>query len=180
MELSQLGDRICIMGPSNSGKSTLADAIARRLQMQVVHLDVLYHLPGTDWEPRPFADFERLHDESIQAPRWVMDGNYSQLLPQRLARATGLILLDISAPLSLYRYLRRSWFQPVRIGALDGGRDSVKWIMLKHIAVVSPRNRRRYADLLPTLDLPTVYLPSTRQIAACYKTWKLNMNPARK
>ena len=39
-----------------------------------------------------------------------MDGNYSSCLPQRLARATGLILLDLSTPLSLWRYARRTWF----------------------------------------------------------------------
>lgn len=173
MDLSALGDRICIMGPSNSGKSTLADAIGRKLPLPVVHLDALFHLPGTDWEPRPFADFQRLHDMAIEEPRWVMDGNYSQLLPQRLAHATGLILLDVSAPVSLFRYLRRSWFQRTRIGALEGGRDSVKWIMLRHIAVTSPKNRRRYAELLPTLHLPTVYLSSARQIDACHAAWDL-------
>lgn len=173
MQLSSLGERICIMGPSNSGKSTLADAIARKLHLPVVHLDVLFHLPGTDWEPRPSADFQHLHDEAIREPSWVMDGNYSQVLPQRLARATGLILLDIAAPLSLYRYLRRSWFQPARIGALHGGRDSVKWVMLRHIAVTSPKNRKRYAELLPTLTLPTVYLQSAREIDACYAAWDL-------
>lgn len=175
MELSALGDRICVMGPSNSGKSTLADALARKLHLPVTHLDVLYHLPGTDWEPRPFEDFQRLHGEAIGEPRWVMDGNYSQLLPQRLQRATGLILLDISAPLSLYRYLRRSWFQPARIGALEGGRDSVKLVMLRHIAVTSPKNRKRYAKLLPTLSLPTMELRSRRQIHAAYIAWSLTL-----
>ena len=140
----------------------------------MIHLDVLYHLPGTDWEPRPSADFKLLHNEAIQERCWVMDGNYSQVLPQRLERATGLILLDISAPLSLYRYLRRSWFQSTRIGALDGGRDSVKWDMLRHIVVTSAKNRQRYAALLPTLRLPTVYLSSARQVAACYAAWDLS------
>ena len=46
--LDDLGPRICIMGPSNSGKSTLADAIARACDLPVVHLDQLHHLPGTD------------------------------------------------------------------------------------------------------------------------------------
>ena len=37
MNLSDLGDRICILGPSNSGKSTLADAIARKRGLEPVH-----------------------------------------------------------------------------------------------------------------------------------------------
>jgi adenylate kinase family enzyme len=111
MTLTELGPRICIMGPSNSGKSTLAEAIAKARGLQVVHLDQLHHLPHTDWVPRPPAEFTALHDAAIAGDRWVMDGNYSRLLPQRLRRATGLILLDVPTTTSLYRYIRRCWFE---------------------------------------------------------------------
>ena len=104
MNLDTLGPRICILGPSNSGKSTLADAIAAKQGLEPIHLDRLYHLPHTDWQPRPAGEFLTLHDAAIAGERWVMDGNYSSCLPQRLARATGLILLDLSTPLSLWRY----------------------------------------------------------------------------
>jgi adenylate kinase family enzyme len=172
--LRELGDRICIMGPSNSGKSALADAIARKNRAQTIHLDVLHHLPGTDWEPRPFADFQRLHDAAIETPRWVIDGNYSQLLPQRLERATALILLDIPTPLSLLRYIRRCLFRRGRIGSLEGGKDSVKWQILKHIAITTRKNRRRYVELQRMVELPKVYLSSARQIEACYLEWGLH------
>ena len=173
VELTELGDRIYIMGPSNSGKSTLAEAIARKSQTLAIHLDVLHHLPGTNWIPRPFADFQRLHDSAIMADRWVIDGNYSQLLPQRLARATGFILLDIPTPLSLFRYIRRTLARRGRIGALEGGKDSVKWDVLKHIAITTPRNRKRYAELQRTIELPKIFLASPEQIDACYSEWEL-------
>ena len=137
MTPDELGPRICIMGPSNSGKSTLADLIAGAQGLDVVHLDRLQHLPRTDWVPRPEEEFAALHDAAIMAPRWVMDGNYSRLLPQRLARATGLILLDVSTPVGLYHYLRRCWFERDRRGALEGAPDRVTWAMLHHIAVAT-------------------------------------------
>jgi len=89
MDLSELGNRICILGPSNSGKSTLADAIARKRNLEVVHLDLLFHLPNTDWEQRPKGEFMALHDTAIAGERWVMDGNYAIGMPQRFQRATG-------------------------------------------------------------------------------------------
>jgi adenylate kinase family enzyme len=169
MTLDDLGPRICIMGPSNSGKSTLALAIARARGMTPVHLDQLFHLPNTDWVPRPREAFIALHDEAIQGANWVMDGNYSIGLKQRLARATGLILLDTSTATSLYRYARRSWFERGRLGALAGGQDSVKWSMIRHITGPSRENRRRYKEMLGQIDLPRIYLFGPRALAGFYR-----------
>jgi adenylate kinase family enzyme len=173
MQLADLGERICILGPSNSGKSTLAEAIARKRGLKVVHLDLLYHLPNTDWKIRPSDEFVALHDVAISGERWVMDGNYSKCMPQRFLRATGLILLDVSTPASLFRYWRRSIFERQRVGALEGGRDSIKWSMIYHIAVVTPKNRKRYANMFHDIDLPKVRLASIHAIKQCYQRWGL-------
>jgi adenylate kinase family enzyme len=117
VQLSKLGQRICIWGPSNSGKSTLANAIASKLDLPVVHLDQLHHLPNTNWQLRPANEFSELHYAAIMRDRWVIDGNYSKLFRQRLQSATGLILLDISTPASLFRYVRRTIFEHARVGA---------------------------------------------------------------
>ena len=166
MGLDGLGRRICILGPSNSGKSTLAVAIGRARGLPVVHLDRLRHLPDTDWHLREQAAFIALHDRAIAADAWVIDGNYSIGLKQRLARATGVIVLDISAGRSLWRYLRRCWWRTNRAGGLDGGRDRVKWAMIRHILLTTPSNRRRYTALYHDLTLPKRRLASARQIAA--------------
>lgn len=114
-----------------------------------------------------------LHDEAIRQEQWVMDGNYTRTLPQRLSRATGVILLDISTTTSLWRYLRRTWFEPDRKGALGGGKDSVKWQMLHHIAIVTPRNRRRYADLYEQLTIPKCKLTTTKDLNLFYQAEQL-------
>ncbi|MBZ9985492.1 AAA family ATPase [Mesorhizobium sp. BH1-1-5] len=173
MNLSDLGDRICILGPSNSGKSTLANVITRKRGLEAVHLDQLFHRPNTDWEQRPRDEFIALHDIAIAGERWVMDGNYSVCMPQRLQRATGLILLDISTASSLLRYFRRTLFEKDRPGALQGGRDSVKWDMIHHIAVVQPRNRKKYRAMFEEFDLPKLQLSSLRAIKQCFRDWNL-------
>ena len=167
--LDELGGRICILGPSNAGKSTLAQAIGRQRQLPVVHLDQLYHLPNSDWVARPTRDFWRLHDEAIAQERWVMDGNYSNCTPQRLARATGLILLELPTLTSLLRYLRRCWFERERAGALAGGRDSVKWDMLRHIAVVTPKNRPKRLAFYDNATMPKLLLATPRELQQFYE-----------
>ncbi|WP_294316156.1 AAA family ATPase [uncultured Sphingomonas sp.] len=169
MTLNELGPRICIMGPSNSGKSTLAEAIAKARGLQVVHLDQLRHLPHSDWVPRPPAEFAALHDTAISGDRWVMDGNYSRLLRQRLRRATGLILLDVPTTTSLYRYVRRCWFERDRRGGLEGGRDSVKWDMIRHITIATRANRTRYRTLFDDITLPKIQIASPAALTAFYR-----------
>ncbi len=95
ISLNELGPRICILGPSNSGKSTLAQAIASKVKRPIIHLDQLYHFPDTQWQAREEAEFRELHLNAISGESWVMDGNYVRTLPERLTRASGLILLDL-------------------------------------------------------------------------------------
>lgn len=169
MTLDDLGPRLCILGPSNSGKSTLAFAIAAARGLPPIHLDQLHHLPHTDWLPRPADDFVALHDAAILGERWVIEGNYTRLLSQRLARATGVLLLDVPTLVSLYRYVRRCWFERERHGALAGGQDSVKWNMLHHIIIATRAKRARYRRMFEDITLPKALLASPGAIDAFYR-----------
>lgn len=174
MILDDFGPRICVLGPSNSGKSTLAAAIGRARNLSPIHLDQLRHVPNTAWRERPEAEFVALHDEAILGDRWVMEGNYSRCLPQRLERATGVILLDASTSTSLLRYLKRSWFQRFRHGALEGGIDRVNWKMIHHIVRITPDSRKRYAALFAEIPLPKVRLTTARDLNAFYRAHGLD------
>ncbi|WP_236020649.1 hypothetical protein [Devosia sediminis] len=121
--LPALGRRIMVLGLSNSGKSTLTVALSARLGVPAVHLDQLQHLPNTNWEVRPEAEFAALHDDAITTDAWIIDGSYSRLMPQRLARATGIIVLTDSLVTRYRRYFTRTLFQKTRAGALEGGQD---------------------------------------------------------
>ncbi len=169
MILDDLGPRVCIMGPSNSGKSTLATALGMSRALPIVHLDQLRHLPGTQWEVRPDDEFHALHERAIATERWVIDGNYSQLLDARLDRATGLILLDASAPASLVRYLRRTWGNGARLGGLDGVTDRANWEMISFIAGPAQASRRRYRELFEGLELPKVFLRNRHALERFYE-----------
>jgi hypothetical protein len=66
LPFATLGERIVILGPSNAGKSTLAVALSEKLGIPAVHLDQLHHLPDTNWQPRPEAEFAALHDAILE------------------------------------------------------------------------------------------------------------------
>lgn len=170
--LSAMGHRIIILGPSNAGKSTLATALAQTLDIPAIHLDQFRHLPNTDWQVRPDAEFHALHDAAIAASAWIMDGNYSRLLPQRFERATGVIVLDDHYLHRIARYLRRTLFEKQRAGALEGNRDTIKWQMLSWIWKTRS-SVGRYRGFAAATGLPMVDCRSMADIRALYRHWGL-------
>ena len=174
LPLTALGERIMVLGPSNAGKSTLAIAISDQINLPIVHLDQLQHLPNTDWEVRPEAEFKALHDDAILSDRWVIDGNYSRLMPQRFERATGVILLTSNRWLRLARYLKRSIRNPSqRAGSLDGGPEYVKWEMIDWILFKTPRNSVKYAKMIEHISIPKIECRNLGELKALYRTWGL-------
>ena len=172
--LASLGDRIMICGPSNAGKSTLAVALARKLGSEAFHVDLFRHLPDTDWVQRSDEEFTALHDAAILKDRWVMDGNYSKLMPQRVARATGIILLGDNRWANFARYVRRTLFEKrQRPGSLAGDKDSIKWEMVRWILLVQPPLREQARARVRSAGLPLIELGSMRELQRLYEAWGL-------
>lgn len=171
--IEQLGRRIIVLGPTNAGKSTLTVALAHRLGIRAVHLDQLRHLPGTDWKQRPDAEFKALHDAAVATDAWIIDGSYSRLMPPRLARSTGLIVLDETLVVRTWRYLRRSLLPQARLGGLAGNRDSIKWEMLAWLWATRHKSHeaRQFAR---GSGRPHVLIHNTRELASLYEAWALD------
>lgn len=172
LPLEALGPRIMVLGPTNSGKSTLAEAMGRRSGIPVVHLDRLRHLPNTNWVERSDDEFRALHDEAVATDAWIMDGAYSKVMPPRLARVTGIVVIDASLTVRMRRYFWRSLFQKRRAGALDGEQDSVSWRMVKWLW--KTRNKapgtREFAR---GIGVPYVFCHNQRELNQLYAAWGL-------
>ena len=87
-------ERILIIGCSGSGKSTLARALGEKLALPVVHLDQLWWQEG--WENVSREEFDRRLQAVLDRPQWIIDGNYSRTIPQRLARCDTILYLDFN------------------------------------------------------------------------------------
>lgn len=98
--------RVAILGSGGAGKSVLADAIAERTGLPVVHLDVLYWKP--DWTQPPPEEFAAALDSAVATDRWILDGNFLRDGEDpRFARADTVILLDLPRMTCLWRVLER-------------------------------------------------------------------------
>lgn len=84
--------RILVIGCSGGGKSTLARRLGTKLGLPVVHLDVLWWQPG--WVPLGHEKLRPLVEKVVAEEGWVVDGNFSDTFPMRLARADTVIWID--------------------------------------------------------------------------------------
>jgi len=85
--------RIVVVGCAGSGKTSLALNLGRKLALPVVHLDVLYWLPG--WKESDKASFRIRVADAIAGDDWVADGSFSELaLDLTLSRADTMVIIE--------------------------------------------------------------------------------------
>lgn len=104
-----VGQRVAVLGPTGSGKSTVARLLAERLSVPVIELDALFWLPGWTQKPRERfqADVQGALDQAGDG--WVMAGNYlSQLSGIVLHDADTVVWLRLPFRVTFWRLVRRS------------------------------------------------------------------------
>ena len=84
--------RVIIIGCPGSGKSTFARALHESTRLPVVHLDLMFwNADKTTVTREMFA--QRL-DAAMQQECWIMDGNFSNTMEQRMAACDTVFFLD--------------------------------------------------------------------------------------
>lgn len=172
--LAGLGGRILVCGPAGSGKSSLAAAIGRALDLPVIHLDRLRFVAGSDWVERPDADFAADIAAAAEGERWLIDGNYFRWMAPRLSRATGIVSLQAPRLGNYLRYLKRCLLNSEREGGVAGAPERINWKMTRWILWDEPKRRGPKRALLHGAGLPLVEVHGMRQLNRLYRAWALD------
>ncbi|HYO62783.1 MAG TPA: DNA topology modulation protein [Pyrinomonadaceae bacterium] len=98
--------KVLVIGSGGSGKSTFAQRLGRRLDLEVIHLD--RHFWGAGWVETPRDEWARRVEELTARDAWVMDGNYGGTLAQRVAACDTIIFLDLPRSVCVWRVVRRA------------------------------------------------------------------------
>jgi GTPase SAR1 family protein len=174
LELTAIGNKICIIGCSSSGKSTLAHHLAGKLAIPAYHLDFFAHYPNTKWQRRPNQDLITAHTKVLHTDKWIIEGNYSICMPERFAKATTIIWLDLWPLASAIRYIARCVKNSVkRIGRLPGAQSEFSFFMLKQILINYPKNCLKYEQLVQQYQIPCLHIKTMRELNAYYQYWQL-------
>ncbi|WP_082151617.1 GNAT family N-acetyltransferase [Caenimonas sp. SL110] len=137
----RLPQRIIIIGMSGSGKTTLAHEIAARAGIPHIELDGLFWGPG--WEPRAPASFRADVKQAVDAPCWVIDGNYSSVREIVWPHADMVVWLNLSFWTTFARVFARTLNRSIEGTLLWNGnresfgrsffsRESILWWVIRH------------------------------------------------
>lgn len=107
MMSSFLYKRLIVIGVTSSGKSTLAENLARRFDLHFIELDALHWEPN--WQEAPLQVFRERVENAIRAEKWIVAGNYSVVRDLIWARAEAVIWLDYPLFIVLWQLTRRTF-----------------------------------------------------------------------
>jgi adenylate kinase family enzyme len=147
--------RMVVVGVTSSGKSTLAEQLAKRFDLRYVELDALHWEPN--WQAAPLEVFRARVQEALQSERWIVAGNYHVVRDLVWPKAQVVIWLDYPLLTVLWQLTRRSitrwWTQEL----LWGTNRERLWIHFKFWSTDSLyhwlfktywRRKREYSQLL--------------------------------
>ena len=84
--------KVLVIGCPGAGKSTFARRLQGLTGLPLYYLDRLWHKPDRTHITR--EEFDRVLAEWLARPAWILDGNYSRTLPQRLEACDTVFFLD--------------------------------------------------------------------------------------
>ncbi|MGH9896308.1 MAG: hypothetical protein ACREA0_30810 [bacterium] len=122
--------RIVVVGPPCSGKTTAARFIAARLGLPHVELDELWWDPN--WTEAGPVVFSRGLAAGATGPAWVVDGNYFAVGATEvlLPRCDTVVWLDFARRITARRALVRTIQRAVRRSELwAGNREPVRYAL---------------------------------------------------
>ena len=99
--------RLVVVGVTSSGKSTLAERLAKHFDLNYIELDALHWEPN--WHSAPREVFRDRVEKALQAEKWIVAGNYHIARDLIWPNAQAVIWLDYSLSRVLWQLTRRSF-----------------------------------------------------------------------
>lgn len=157
--------KVLVIGCPGSGKTTLSKSLSGKTGLPLIHLDKIQWTG--QWECIRGEDFDRILLEKMQAPCWIIDGNYNRTIPMRLSHCDTVIYLDYPTYVSFFGALKRviSNYGKVRDDMGGNCRERFDLTFFWFILTFNLKNRRRYYKLLESAEGKNIVILKSRKEA---------------
>ncbi|MBX9906279.1 AAA family ATPase [Patescibacteria group bacterium] len=126
-------NKIVIIGCPGAGKTTLARRLGAQLDIPVHHLDQYF------WKENRISisqeDFLKIQKDLMAEKRWIIDGNFTKSIENRVINSDTVIFLDFSKTIILWRIFKRyiQYFGKVRPDVGGNNKEKIEWKNIKFI-----------------------------------------------
>lgn len=148
--------RINVVGTSASGKTTFSKALAQKMAVPHIEMDVLFW--KSDWQESSNAEFFAKLEPHLQAKSWVLDGNYTRTTHLKWRQVDLVIWLDYGFGRNLYQSVSRTIKRLISGTALWEGTNNVESFQRAFLSVDSSiiwwmikthgKNQRKYQQMM--------------------------------
>lgn len=91
--------KIIVIGCPGSGKTTFAEKLQRAINLPLYYLDAIWHKPDKTHISR--EEYDRKLAEIFQTEEWIIDGNYSRTIEERIQNCDTIFLFDLPTEVCL-------------------------------------------------------------------------------
>lgn len=155
--------RVLVIGGNGSGKSTFSIALAEKTGIPVVHLDKLYW--RDNWTSVSRDEFDSLLSEELNKDSWIIDGNYTRTMTERLKYCDTVFYFDFSTIRCLLGVTSRviKSYGKTRPDMADNCPERFSLEFYKGILSFNKRNRKRTAAALDDSDAEVIVFKNRKQ-----------------
>ena len=132
--------KIIIIGCPGSGKTTFAEKLQSITNLPLYYLDAIWHKPDRTHISR--EEYDKKLSEIFQTEEWIIDGNYSRTIEERIKNSDAIFLFDLPTDVCLQGAIER----------LGKERYDVPWIDTK-----LDSNLKMQIEEFPDKVLPRIY-----------------------
>ena len=160
--------KVCIVGPSGAGKTTIAGELARKFSIATYEFDDVY------WDTSG-AEFVKNSDQSmadaieriIEQGNWLVEGAYDKRMYPLLAECSLILRVDVSFGLRVMRLIRRF----VR-STMTGKRPRETFWNTVDLIKFSFRFDRRLSEFLSADVMLSRKVASVRDTSSCIEAMR--------
>lgn len=132
--------KIIVIGCSGSGKTTFAEKLRDKIEIELFYLDAIWHRPDRTHISR--EEYDARLSEILALDSWIIDGNYSRTIETRMAACDTVLFFNLPVEVCLEGAISR----------LGKARYDMPWIDTE----LDPKLKRDIEEF-PSKNLPAIY-----------------------
>lgn len=166
--------KIMIIGGNGSGKTTFARQLSKQLDIPLIFIDKIYWTDN--WTRADEDTANAVLKSEMQKDKWIIDGNHTSSIPERLKECDTVFYFDFSAldclMGSIVRVIRNYGIQRDDVGGKNNIEkfDKSKLAFFKSVLKFNKLNRALYYQMInDAADVNLIVFKNRKQANAYLK-----------